>query len=73
MDAVASRGGGKGGKGFRVRGGGGWLLGVVVLLSAHFGLVKARSMFSGGLSVVIGSERVGGEEDWRGGILDKEV
>lgn len=38
-----------------------------------FGLVKARSMFSGGLSVVIRSERVGEEEDWRGGILDKEI
>ncbi len=48
MDAVASRGEGKGGKGFRVKGGW-WLLGVVVLLSAHFGLVKARSMFSGGV------------------------
>jgi len=48
------------------------LLGVVVLLSAHFGLVKARSMFPGGLSVVFRSERVGGEEDWRGGNLDKE-
>jgi len=64
-------GGGKGGKGFRVKGGW-WLLGVVVLLSAHFGLVKAGSMFSGGLSVVFRSERVGEEEDWRGGILDKE-
>ncbi len=47
-------------------------MGVVVLLSAHFGLVKARSMFPGGLSVGFRSERVRGEEDWRGGILDKE-
>ncbi len=72
MDAVASRGEGKGGKGFRVRRGGGcWVSLYYYLLILDFS--RRAACFPGGLSVVFRSERVGGEEDWRGGILDKEV
>ena len=72
MDAVASRGEGKGGKGFGVRGGGGcWVSLYYYLLILD--LSRRAACFPGGFSVVFRSERVGEEEVLRGGILDKEI